>query len=85
VSLAALLLAVLAATIFIVIIVLGSAGDTSLGAVFGPIGIAATALGLVAGITAVFTPRTRVLGVLALALLAPCVLLSLLNIVALTS
>jgi hypothetical protein len=85
VALTALILAILAGTIFIVIIVLGSAGDTSVSAVFGPIAIAATALGLVAGIAAVITARSRVLGILALAILAPCVLLSLLNVVALSS
>jgi hypothetical protein len=78
VALTALILAILAGTIFIVIIVLVSA-------VFGPIAIAATALGLVAGIAAVITARSRVLGILALAILAPCVLLSLLNVVALSS
>jgi hypothetical protein len=85
VSLAAIVLAIFAGTIFIVIIVLGSGGDTSVSTVFGPIAIAATALGLVAGVAAVVPRRSRVLGVLALLILAPCVLLSLLNLVALTA
>jgi hypothetical protein len=85
VSLAALTLAVVAGTIFIVIIVLGSGGDTRLGDVFGPIGIAATSTGIVAAIASLFDARTRVLGVLCLILLLPSVFLSVLTLVALGS
>lgn len=84
-SLAAILLAVLAGTIFIVVIVLGSGGDTRLGSVFGPVGIAATVLGCVAAVATLFHRQSRVLGVLAIILLLPSVVLSALTLVAIAS
>ena len=85
VSLAAIVCAVFAGTLFIVIIVLGSGGSTSLADVFGPIAISVTVLGLVAAVTAVTRPRVRTVGIMTLVVLLPCALLSLLTVVALTS
>lgn len=85
VSLAAILFAVLAGTIFIVVIVLGSGGDTRLGSVFGPVGIAATVIGLITAIAALVNRQSRVLGVLAIILLLPSVVLSALTLVAIAS
>jgi hypothetical protein len=85
VSLAAIMFTVVAGTIFVMIIVLGSVGDTNLADVFGPIAIGATVLGMVAAIAAIARVRTRVLGILCLVVLLPCVVLSLLTLVALSS
>jgi hypothetical protein len=85
VSLAAIMLTVLAGTIFVMIIVLGSVGETRLAEVFGPIAIGATAVGIVAAIAAAVRARTRVLGILCLLVLLPCVVLSLLTLVALNT
>jgi hypothetical protein len=85
VSLAAITLAVFAGTIFIVVIVLGSGGDTNLARVFGPIGIASTVLGLAAAIYAITQERTRVVGITVLLVLLPSCVLSLLTIVAANS
>lgn len=85
VSQASIVLAVLAGTIFITIIVLGSGGSDRLSAVYGPIGIGATVLGLVTAIISVSRTRTRVLGITSLVVLVPCVVLALLTIVALGS
>ena len=85
VSLAAITLAVFAGTIFIVVIVLGSGGVQSVARVFGPLGIGATVLGLVAAVFAITQQRTRVLGITALLVLLPSVVLSLLTIVAANS
>jgi hypothetical protein len=85
ISLTAITLAVLAGTIFIVVIVLGSGGVQSVAQVFGPIGIAATVLGVAASIFAITQQRTRVLGITALLVLLPSCVLSLLTIVAANS
>ena len=85
VSLAAIMFTVVAGTIFVMVIVLGSGGDTDLAGVFGPIAIGATVLGIVAAIAAVVRARTRVLGILCLLVLLPCVVLSLLTLVALNT
>jgi hypothetical protein len=85
VSLAAIMFTVVAGTIFVMIIVLGSIGDTNLADVFGPIAIGSTVLGIVAAVAAAVRVRTRVLGTLCLLVLLPCVVLSLLTLVALTS
>ena len=85
VSLAAIMLAIFAGTVFIVVIVLGSGGSRTVSDAFGPVAIGATALGLVAAIIATVQRRTRTLGVVALLVLLPCIVLSLLTIVALTS
>ena len=84
-SLGAITMTVLAGTIFIMVIVFGSVGETRLPDVFGPIAIGATVLGLAAAIAAVVRARTRVIGVLCLAVLLPCVVLSLLTLVALNT
>jgi hypothetical protein len=75
VSLAAITLAVFAGTIFIVVIVLGSGGDTNL----------ARVLGLAAAIYAITQERTRVVGITVLLVLLPSCVLSLLTIVAANS
>ena len=84
-SLAAITLAVLAGTLFIVVIVLGSGGVASIADVFGPIAIGATALGFLSAITALFYRRARTLAITALVILIPCLVLSLLTLVALHS
>ncbi|MCU1405025.1 MAG: hypothetical protein JWQ43_1328 [Glaciihabitans sp.] len=85
VSLAAIVCAVFAGTLFIVIIVLGSGGSTSVSAVFGPIAIVATGVGLVAAVTAITRSRVRTVGITALVILLPCAFLSFLQLVALSS
>jgi hypothetical protein len=83
VSLAAIMFTVVAGTIFVMIIVLGSGGETALADVFGPIAIGATVLGLASAIVATVQARTRTLGILCLLVLLPCVVLSLLTLIAL--
>ncbi|PRY69922.1 hypothetical protein B0I08_10144 [Glaciihabitans tibetensis] len=85
VSLAAIMFTVVAGTIFVMVIVLGSGGDTTLAAVFGPVAIGATILGLASAVSATVRARTRVLGILCLLVLLPCVVLSLLTLVALNT
>lgn len=84
ISLSAIILAIFAGTVFIVVLVLGSGGSESVPQVFGPVAIVATALGLVAAIIATSARRTRTLGITALLVLLPSVVLSLLTLVALT-
>jgi hypothetical protein len=84
-SLAAIMFTVVAGTVFVMVIVLGSGGDTTLAAVFGPIAIGATVVGLAAAVSATVRARTRVIGILCLAVLLPCVVLSLLTLVALAT
>lgn len=85
ISVSAITLAVFAGTLFIVVIVLGSGGSTSVAQLFGPIAIGATAIGIAAAVVATVQRRTRTVGITALLVLVPCVVLSLLTIVALTS
>ncbi|WP_213815800.1 hypothetical protein [Glaciihabitans sp. dw_435] len=85
VSLAAITFAIFAGTLFIVIIVLGSGGSRSVAEVFGPVAIGATVLGLITAIWALFGARTRTLGIITLLVLVPCVVLSLLRLVAMAS
>ena len=85
ISLAAITLAIFAGTLFIVVIVLGSGGSASVALIFGPIAIGATLFGVVAAILATGQPRTRSLGIVALLVLVPSIVLSLLTLVAFTS
>ncbi len=85
VALAAMVLSVLAITVFAVILLLGVGGSTEIGRVFGPVGIAATALGLVAAVWATLSRETRAAGVVSLAILVPCVFLAFVSVVALLS
>jgi hypothetical protein len=84
-SVAALVLAIFAGTVFIVIIVLGSGGVEAVAEVFRPIAIGATVLGVACAIVALVFPRARVLGITALLVLLPSCALSLLSLVALSS
>lgn len=85
VALAAMVLSVLAITTFAVVLLMGMGGATEIGRIFGPIGIAATVLGLIAAIWAALDRETRAAGVLSLAILVPCVLLAFVSAVALLS
>ncbi len=85
VALAAMVLSVLAITIFVVILLMGMGGSTEVGRVFGPFGIAATVLGLVAAVWATLDRETRAAGVVSLAILVPCVFLAFVSLVALLS
>ncbi|MFC0678641.1 hypothetical protein ACFFGH_12395 [Lysobacter korlensis] len=85
VALAAMVLSVLAITIFVVILFMGMGGSTEVGRVFGPFGIAATVLGLIAGVWATLHRGTRAAGVVSLAILVPCVFLAFVSLVALLS
>jgi hypothetical protein len=85
VALAAMVLSVLAITIFVVILFMGMDGSSEVGRVFGPFGIAATVLGLVAAIWATLDRETRAAGVVSLAILMPCAFLAFVSTVALLS
>jgi hypothetical protein len=85
VALTAMVLSVLAITIFVVILLMGIGGTTQLGLVFGPFGIAATVLGLIAAAWAAAHRETRGAGVVSLAILVPCVFLAFVSTVALLS
>ncbi len=85
VALAAIISATLAATVFVVVLVLGSGGATEVSRVFSPIAIVATSLAIVFSIWAVSTSRLRTVGVTTLIVAAPCLLLSFISILALTS
>jgi ABC-type transport system involved in cytochrome c biogenesis permease component len=85
VALAAMVLSVLAITIFVVILLMGMGGATEIGRIFGPLGIAATGLGLIAAIWATLDRETRAAGVVSLVILVPCVFLALISAVALIS
>ena len=85
VALAAMVLSVLAITIFLVILLMGIGGGTQLGPIFGPFGIAATVLGLIAAVWAATQRDTRAAGVVSLAILVPCVFLAFVSTVALLS
>jgi hypothetical protein len=84
-ALAAMVLSILAITIFVMILLLGTGGSTEVGRVFGPFGIAATVLGLVAAVWATLHRGTRAAGVVSLAILVPCVFLAFVSTVALIS
>jgi hypothetical protein len=85
VALAAMVLSVLAITIFVVILLMGIGGATDIGRVFGPVGIGATLLGLIAAVWATLDRETRAAGVVSLAILVPCVFLAFVSAVALLS
>jgi carbon starvation protein CstA len=85
VALAAMVLSVLAITIFLVVLVMGMDGSTDIGRIFGPFGIAATVLGLIAAVWATLDRETRAAGVVSLAILVPCVFLAFVSVVALLS
>lgn len=85
IAIMAITLAALAATIFVVVLILGSGGATEVGRYFSPIAIAATVVGLVFAIWAVAVRRLRPVGITTLAIFVPCVLLSALSAVALVS
>ena len=83
VALAAMVLSVLAITIFAVILLMGMGGATQLGRIFGPFGIAATALGLIAAVWATLDRTTRQAGVVSLAILVSCLFLAAISLIAL--
>lgn len=85
VMIAAIVFTVLAATIFVVILLVGGADAPEIGRVFSPVGVAATVLGLIASIAALVDPRTRTLGITTSLVLVPCVLLAALSLVILFS
>ena len=80
-----MVLSVLAITIFLVILVMGMDGSTDIGRIFGPFGVAATVLGLIAAVWATLDRETRAAGVVSLAILVPCVFLEFVSVVALVS
>ena len=82
---AAVVFTVLAATIFVVILVLGGANSPEVSRVFSPVAIASTALGLIASIASIVDQRTRTLGVTTTIVLVPCSLLAALSVIALLS
>lgn len=73
----------IAATVFVVVLVIGSGGAAQVARVFTPIAVAATVLSLVFGILAVANARLRAIGVTTLIVTVPCILLSLLSLIAL--
>ena len=85
VALGAIMAASIAATVFVVVLVLGADGVTEVGRVFSPIAVAATLAALVFGVLALIRPRIRAVGVTTLIVVIPCLFLSLLSVVALTS
>jgi hypothetical protein len=85
VALAAMVLSVLAITIFLCVLLMGMSGSTEVGRVFGPFGIGATVLGLIAAVWATLDRATRAAGVVSLAILVPCVFLAFVSAVALLS
>ena len=82
ISQAALVLAILAGTIFVVVIVLGSGGQTSVAEVFGPIGVVVTVVGLIVGLIGLANKRTRTLAFISLLVLVPSIFLSFFAIIA---
>lgn len=78
-----LTLSVFAGMLFIVVLVLGVGGSADLVAWFAPAAVLVTAVGLVAAVIATRNSRTRSLGITALFILVPCVVLSGLTIIAL--
>ena len=85
IALGAIMAASIAATVFIVVLVLGADGATEVGRVFSPIAVAATLVALVFGVLAVIRSRIRAVGVATVIVVVPCLFLSLLSIVGMTS
>lgn len=85
IALGAIMAASIAATVFIVVLVLGADGATEVGRVFSPIAVGATLVALVFGVLGVMRARIRAVGVTTLIVVVPCLFLSLLSIVALIS
>lgn len=85
IALGAITAASIAATVFVVVLVLGADGATTVGRVFSPIAVAATLAAVVFGVLAVIRQRIRSVGVTTLIVAVPCLFLSLLSVVALTS
>ena len=85
IMIAAVTFTAMAATLFVVILIVGGADAPEIGRVFSPVAIAATALGLIASIAALVDQRTRTLGITTGIVLVPCVLLAGLSAVALYS
>lgn len=83
VSLASVMLAVLAPVLFVLIFFLASIGYTMAGPTLSPFAIAATIVGLVASIWAVVLPRTRVVGITTLLVMVPCAFLAAISVVSL--
>lgn len=86
-SLAALALvaAVLAATVFTVIVTFGIGDDPLLARWFSPFGIAATVAGLVSAALAVGDRAARPVAVVAFVILVPCTVIAALAVVAILS
>ena len=85
IALGAIMAASIAATVFVVVLVLGADGATEVGRVFSPIAVVATVVALVFGVLALMRTRIRAVGATTLIVVVPCLFLSLLSIVALTS
>lgn len=85
VSLAAVMFAVLAPVLFVLIFFLVSIGYLTAGQTLSPFAITATVLGLVSSVWAVVLPRTRVVGVTTLLVMAPCAILAGLSALSLAS
>jgi hypothetical protein len=76
---------VLAATIYVVVLLLGGATASEVGRVFLPVAIAATGIALVASIAAIVDERSRTVGITTAIVLVPCAFLAALSLVALFS
>jgi hypothetical protein len=85
ISTLALTLAILAISMFSVILVLGAGGSPVLSRYLGPIAISSTGVSIVFGIVSVFLKRVRVIGVVSLVIATPCILLSALNLLAIAT
>jgi len=81
----ALVAAVLAATVFTVVITFDIGDDPLLAPWFAPLGVAATIAGLVAASLAVRDRAARPVAVVAFVILVPCILLAALAVVAIFS
>lgn len=81
----ALTLAIFAGMLFIVVLVMGVGGSVDLVTWFAPAAVIVTVAGLIAAVIATRDRRTRSMGITALFILVPCVVLSGLTILALLS
>jgi hypothetical protein len=84
VMIAAVTFTVLAAIIYVLVLLLGG-GSSDIGRIFLPVAIAATGIGLVASIAAIVDERARTIGITTAIVLLPCAFLAALSFVALGS
>jgi hypothetical protein len=84
VMIAAATFTVLAASIYVVVLLLGGT-SSDIGRIFLPVAITATGLGLVASVASIVDQRARTIGITTAIVLLPCAFLAALSFLALGS